>query len=149
MSYHYTESGLDNVFLGNGYKLHKTKYGEGLSIENVHGLHQTIGRWLIELPKRLNGAELRFLRTEMELSQHRLADLIGSEEQNVRRWEKDRTKAIPGTADRFVRVLYSQFIGHDDTIRQILERLAELDEIERAQAELCETDHGWTVRDAA
>ena len=67
MAYHYRESGLDNIFLIDGFRVHKTKYGRGVSIDNTEGLHKAIGRWLIDLPKPLNGAELRFLRLEMDL----------------------------------------------------------------------------------
>ena len=62
MVYHYTDSGLDNIYLQNGYVRHKTAYGEGVSIQNTEALHKEIGRWLVSLPKPLNGAELRFLR---------------------------------------------------------------------------------------
>jgi DNA-binding transcriptional regulator YiaG len=55
---------------------------------------------LIEQPKPLNGAELRFLRLEMDLSQARLGAILGSTEQNVRRWEKIRGQPIQGPADR-------------------------------------------------
>ena len=58
--YDYTESGLDNVYLKNGYKIHKTVYGEGVSIENTDGLHKVIAKWLVEMPKPLIGAEVRF-----------------------------------------------------------------------------------------
>ncbi|MBM3451491.1 MAG: helix-turn-helix domain-containing protein, partial [Armatimonadetes bacterium] len=38
-------------------------------------------------PVRLTGAELRFLRRELNLSQRRLAELLGVEEQTVSLWE--------------------------------------------------------------
>jgi DNA-binding transcriptional regulator YiaG len=98
--YHYQESGLDNVYLENGYHKHKTRYGEGVSIENTEGLHKAIGRWLVSLPKPLDGAELRFLRLEMEATQKHLAEIIGATEQTLRLWEKHRKKSIPGPADR-------------------------------------------------
>jgi DNA-binding transcriptional regulator YiaG len=149
MSYHYTESGLDNVYLGNGYTIHETKYGKGVSIQDTEGLHRVIGRWLVELPKPLNGAELRFLRLEMDLSQKALAGIIGSTEQNVRRWEKDRKKPIQGMADRFVRGLYSEYVGGDGGLRRLVDRLAELDQIDHATATLCKTGSDWEVSCAA
>ena len=76
MTYHYTESGLDNVYLIDGYTVHKTPYGKGVSIQNTEGLHRAIGKWLIAQPRPLNGAELRFIRTEMELTQRALAGII-------------------------------------------------------------------------
>jgi putative transcriptional regulator len=145
MAYHYTESGLDNVYLENGYTIHKTLYGDGVSIEHTDGLHRAIGRWLVDLPKPLNGAELRFLRLELELTQHRLADLVGSTEQNVRRWEKARTKPINGSADLLLRKLYQECIGGDGTLRAMVDRLADLDQIKAPTVCLRETETGWLV----
>jgi putative transcriptional regulator len=145
MAYRYRESGLDNVYLENGFKIHKTKYGKGVSIENTEGLHRALGRWLVELPKPLSGAELRFLRLEMDLSQSRLAAVIGSAEQNVRRWEKARKHPIPGMADRIVRALYGEYSGGDGSLRRMVDRLAELDQIDHATARLRETKLGWEV----
>ena len=56
--YHYRESGLDNVYLENGYRNHKTPYGEGVSILDTEGLHKVIGQTLICTQRPLNGAEL-------------------------------------------------------------------------------------------
>lgn len=143
MTYHYVESGLDNVWLANGYEHRKTKYGEGLSITDAKGLHKVIGRWLINLPKPLIGAELRFLRLEMELSQKSLAGIIGADEQAVRRWEKARKKAINGPADRLVRALYKECLGGDGSVRRMVERLAELDVIDAPKGHFDHTPKGW------
>lgn len=145
MHYHYTDSGLDDVFLVNGYHLHKTPYGEGVSITNTERLHKAIGQSIVERPNRINGAELRFLRLEMELTQRRLAALIDATEQKVRRWELARKKPIPdGPADRIVRAIYSEYIGGDGSVRRMVDRLAELDEREREAIRLQETeDHRW------
>lgn len=146
MAYHYKESGLDNIYLVNGYTIHETPYGEGVSIENVEELHKTIGRWLISLPKKLDGAEFRFLRLEMEMTQRHLAALLGEEEQSVRRWEKARKKSVKGSADRMMRVLYKEYVNGDGSIRAMIDRLAELDNIDRAEARLCTADHHtWRV----
>ena len=89
MRYHYTECGLDNVWLLNGYMIEQhPNYGELFAIDHVDDLHRFIGRSLIALPRLLNGAEFRFLRRELDLSQKTLADLIGSNEQSVAKWEK-------------------------------------------------------------
>ena len=145
MAYRYKESGLDNIFLIDGFHIHKTKYGRGISIDDTEGLHKAIGQWLIDLPKPLNGAELRFLRLEMDLSQKQLAGIIGSAEQNVRRWEKARKRPIPGPADRLLRALYSEFGGGDGRVRRIVGRLAELDQITHAKVRLRETRTGWKI----
>lgn len=146
MVYHYTDSGLDNIYLQNGYAHHKTAYGEGISIQNTQGLHKEIGRWLVSLPKPLNGAELRFLRIEMEQTQRHLAGVLNAKEQTLRLWEKHRKKAIPGTADRLLRAIYLEYIGGDGDIRRMLERLAELDQLEHAKGSFQETNNRWKQR---
>jgi putative transcriptional regulator len=147
--YQYTDSGLDNIVLVNGYKVHKTKYGQGVSIHDTEGLHRAISQWLIELPKPLTGAELRFLRLEMDLSQARLADILGSTEQNIRRWEKARTRPIVGPADRLMRALYNQYSGGDSDVRRMVERLAELNQVEHPKVYARETKNGWTTGSSA
>jgi putative transcriptional regulator len=146
--YHYKESGLDNVYLENGYTVHQTPYGEGVSIKNTEGLHKAIGRWLVSVPKPLNGAELRFCRTEMEQTQKHLAGVIGATEQTLRLWERHRTKAIPGPADRLIRALYAEYIGGDGHVRRMLEKLAELDQLEHARASFRATNNHWKPRAA-
>ncbi|MFO1099741.1 MAG: hypothetical protein U1E81_16110 [Xanthobacteraceae bacterium] len=141
--YHYTESGLDNVFLANGYRIHKTPYGDGVSIQDTPGLHRAIGQWLISAPKPLNGAELRFLRLEMEQTQSCLAGIVGTTEQTLRLWEKKRGKDLPGPADRLIRAIYSEYIGGDGTVRRMLDRLAELNQIEATDVRFQETRDGW------
>lgn len=148
MAYHYRESGLDNVVLENGYTIHQTPYGDGVSIKDTAGLHKLIGSWLTSVPKRLNGAELRFLRLEMEVTQRRFGELIGMDEQAVRRWEKYRTKPIPGPADRLTRALYNEYIGGDGSVRALVDRLAELDCIEKPSLRVRETKDHWQLEAA-
>jgi DNA-binding transcriptional regulator YiaG len=143
MSYHYTDSGLDNVYLENGYTIHQTPYGEGVSIEDTDGLHQAIGQWLVSLPKPLTGAECRFLRLEMSMTQRDLAGSLGLEEQAVRRWEKNRDGHFNGAADRLLRVLYVSYCNGDGEIRTLVERLNQLDQVEYAQGRFADSDNGW------
>jgi putative transcriptional regulator len=144
--YQYKESGLDNVFLENGYRVHKTPYGEGISIQNTEGLHKAIGRWLISLPKPLTGAELRFLRLEMETTQRALAGIAGTTEQTLRLWEKHKNKALPGSADRLLRAIYSEYVGGDGTVRRMLDRLAQLNQVDKIKVQFRETKAGWKPR---
>lgn len=150
MSHHYIESGLDNVVLLDGYQLTETPYGPGLSIHKVDALHEAIGRSLIHQARTLDGAALRFLRIEMDLTQARLAILLGAEEQTLRRWEKARTKAIPGPADRMLRALYGEHLGEDGNIRRMVERLAnELTDETSGSApqhlQFKQTRNGWII----
>lgn len=41
--YRYAESGLPNVWLANGYSMHDSAHGRGVSIEDIEGLHRAIG----------------------------------------------------------------------------------------------------------
>jgi putative transcriptional regulator len=142
LTYHYTESGLDDIYLLDGYTIHKTPYGKGVSIQNTDGLHKAIGKWLIAQPRPLNGAELRFIRTQMELTQRALAGIIGAEEQTLRLWEKNRKKFMPSTAERLLRAIYSEFLGNNVHIKRMLEKLADLDRVEGGKA--CFTKkNGW------
>lgn len=143
MSYHYVESGLDNVYLENGYQLHDTPYGRGVSIQDTEGLHKLIGRMIIDAPCPINGAELRFIRLELEQTQRSLAAILGVEEQALRRWEKYRNKPINGAADRLLRALYSEYTSGDGSLRARLDRLAELDCIDKPVIRLREASDHW------
>jgi putative transcriptional regulator len=145
--YQYKESGLDDVFLVNGYTTHKTPYGKGVAIQNTEGLHKAIGRALVALPRPLNGAELRFLRLEIETTQRDLAALLGTKEQNVSLWERQRKKPVPGSPDRLLRAIYSEYIGGDGTVRRLLDRLAALDQVKVGRLSFQQTNHGWKQRE--
>ena len=110
--YQYQESGLDNVWLVNGYSvIDDPDYGECVSISDTLGLHKAIAHNLIFNKPRLIGAEFRFLRKELDLSQKALSDLFGNEEQAVARWEK--TGKVPKWADRLLRACLIEFYGEE------------------------------------
>lgn len=141
--YHYKESGLDNIYLENGYRKHKTPYGEGVSILDTEGLHKAIGQGLVSAQRPLNGAELRFLRLEMKTTQKDLAGMLGTTEQTLRLWEKNRAKSLPGSSDRLLRTLYSDYIGGKGSVRSILRRLADIRERESFSSCFRETNSRW------
>ena len=143
MTYHYKECGLDYVYLENGYEIHETAYGKGMSIHHTELLHKLIGEWLVALPRPLTGAELRFLRLELEMTQRNLAAILGTEEQTLRRWEKARSKPIQGPADRLLRALYSDYQLGDGSVRRMVERLSELDQVETTPLRARECHDEW------
>ena len=124
--YHYTESGLRNIWLVNGYVLKRTSYGEAVSIRDLEGLHRYIGS-VIARQRSLSGPELRFLRKEMAMSQRELADFVGTSEQNVSLWE--RRGRVPQAADRIVKLAYLEMIKKDGSvkIRETIDFLNQLD----------------------
>ena len=145
MNYHYTESGLDSVWLEDGFALtNHPNYGELVSIEDVHGLHRAIGRWLIGQPRKLTGAEFRFLRVELDMSQRALGHFLGVTEQAVAKWEKARTKPVANTAaERLLRVLFSRYIGGNAEFASVLDRLTQLDaELAEIEVHLQKNEQG-------
>ncbi len=144
--YRYTESGLTNVWLANGYTIRKTKYGEGVSVSDVDGLHRALARALSNKP-RLTGTEVRFLRKEMGLSQRGLGELLGVTDQAVSLWE--RKGQLPKTADRLLRLIYVEHDRGNAPIRSTIERINEMDAQEREQIIAEEAKGGWKTRLAA
>jgi len=142
--YHYTESGLRNVWLANGYKVRNVGGQDAVAIHDVDQLHEQIGRALARKPY-LTGTELRFLRKEMGLSQKRLADLLGTTEQTVSLWERGRR--MPKGSDRLVRAIYMESLDGNVKIQEMIDRLIDLDEKEASKIVFEDTDFGW--REAA
>lgn len=131
--HHYTESGLDNVWLDGGVQRHETAYGPGISIKDVDGLNAVIADWLVSRKSYWSGREVRFLRKRMGLSQKGLADLLGYSDQQVRRWESDKAE-IPAPASRLIRLLVREWDAKADEpapvfIQELLEHAVEADGI--------------------
>ncbi len=123
--YHYTGCGLRNIWLKNGYAIRETKYGQGVTIHDVEGLHRAIGKALSNKPK-LTGAEVRFIRKEMGLSQNGLGKLLGVTDQAVALWEKKGR--LPKTADRLLRLIYVEHENGNAPIRATIERINEFEQ---------------------
>lgn len=140
--YHYTESGLRNIWLRNGYAEHKTAYGLGTSIEDVEGLHRAIGFCLVTRKPQLTGSEVRFLRIELSLSQIDLARVLGVSENSVRGWENHRTR-ITRPAERLLRVLYLESIKADGLVRELLDKINQLNRDAHAAKLEMEHDAAW------
>jgi putative transcriptional regulator len=144
--YRYTESGLTNVWLANGFTIRKTKYGEGVSIHDMDGLHRALARALSNKP-RLTGTEVRFLRKEMGLSQRGLGELLGVTDQAVSLWE--RKGQLPKTADRLLRLIYVEHDRGNAAIRTDIQRLNDMDSQDREQIIAEEAKGGSKTRLAA
>ena len=145
-AYHYTESGLMNVWLANGYTVRKTKYGEGVSIHDADGLQRAIAHALTNKP-HLTGTEVRFLRKEMGLSQRGLGELLGVTDQAVALWEKKGR--LPKTADRLLRLIYVEHDNGNAPIRATIQRINDIDQQSYEQIIAEETKGGWKTRMAA
>jgi putative transcriptional regulator len=140
MKYHYTESGLRNIYLLNGFETIDTPYGKATSIHDPEGLHQLIGSNLCK-KKHLTGAEFRFIRKEMGLSQSGLGKTLGVTDQAIAKWEK--TGRVPKTADRFIRLLYLESIQENIKIKSFIDQINETDRDDFAKIEIKATPSGW------
>lgn len=139
--YHYTKSGLRNVWLVNGFTPHATPYGEAMVIEDVVGLHHAIGMYLVHRKPYLTGCEFRFLRKELDLSQNALANYFGNNAQSVALWEK--RGRVPKWADRFLRAIYHEHMEGNANIREIVARLNDMDRRESERQLFEDTSEGW------
>lgn len=106
--YHYTECGLNNVYIRG-----VTIDDDGtVGIPNIIHLHVSIARAVVGKTARLNGDEIRFLRSELGMTQNNLADHLGVQIKTVQRWEKG--EVIIGKAeDILIRVTATEGLNLD------------------------------------
>ena len=140
--YRYAECGLRNVWLVSGYRAQRTPHGDAVAIEDIAGLHRVIARTIVGRPGPITGAEFRFLRKELELSQEALARYLGCDVQALARWEKGRSR-VPGPADRFLRGLTREHADGNADIRKLVERIAAGDGEEPRRLEFAFKRRGW------
>lgn len=145
--YHYTECGLDNVYLANGYKCKETPYGEAVYIEDLEGLHREIAHNLVTSKPSLNRKEFRFLRKELNLSQKAIGEIVGAQEQTVSLWERKEGK-LPKYADLIIRFLYRDLENGSVEARKLIDALHSLDKEDQDKAVFEEDDRGWKPRAA-
>lgn len=138
----YLGCGLDNIWLASGYDLETIDGEPCITVRDLDGLHQEIGRSLVKRKKLLTGKEIRFLRLQMDLTQSELARLVGCEAQQIARYEKEQNK-MPGPADRVLRMLYRDHLDDHSSARSVLEALDELDARMDDRQVFSETAEGW------
>jgi len=90
-------------------------------------LHAVIARSIIFSEDRMAGAEMRFLRIEMDISQSTLANILKTSVKNVERWESNRDKPLKGPEDFGVKALYV-FSKESREGRRLIDRIAALDQ---------------------
>lgn len=139
--FHFTDGGLRNVWLANGYITEKTPYGEVVSIPDLPGLVQAICRALIRKKSRLTGVEFRYLRQAMLMSQGTLGKAMGRSDQSVAVWEK--RGRIPKFADSMLRVLYAAHCDGNERVKNIIHALNDVDRV--IHIVMKESKKGWTA----
>ena len=141
--FHYTDCGLDYVYLVNGFEVHETPYGRGVAIENADDLHRAIAIDVVSSPQALRGQEVRFLRSLLEVSQAGLGDILGCSRATVARWEGARDTVIQGSPDRTLRMFVAMKQSGHELAERIADLLTEIDELEHQLTLFEETDQGW------
>lgn len=126
--YQYTESGLRNVWLRNGYTLTDTPYGPAVAVQNLHGLIRAIVSALVQKTSTLTSPEIRYLRHYLDVSQKDFAKLVGVQEQTVSLWERSKQR-IPKAADIVLRALVAEALsGGKLQFRELLDAISRKDE---------------------
>ena len=113
-AYRYIESGLDNVFIEGVQFLADDHGDECITIPNVNGLHRTIATGIVRRRASMSGRELRFLRSEMGMTQAELATMLHREALQVSRWERGESP-LDSNAETVVRLYASQALKLPDT----------------------------------
>jgi len=145
--YHYTECGLDYVYLSDGYTVYDSGYGPAVEVHNAAQLDREIALEIVRLQGPLTGQEVRFLRGLMDLTQQELGTLLGKDAQSVARWEKSKT-AIPRIEDIALRQIYLEKTGHSPKFVDTAQQVAAIDNrLERV--EFSEKKGKWTDEAAA
>lgn len=149
--FHYTDCGLDYIYLFNGYeKHHHPEIGEGVSIHDIEGLHKAIASLIVKDCPVIRGQELRFLRSEFRLSQTQMGYLVGKDLRSIQRWEEERNFPIPTMADKLVRAMY--LANQNDPrsfneLREILyrtqEKLENKENFKCKEITFSDTSDGW------
>ena len=122
--FHYTTSGVPDVWLDGGVETIETAYGPSTAIANLDGLHYEIAVSVITSPDRVTLEEFRFLRVELDLSQRAVAALLRTNEKSVQRWETGHSK-LPGPAAVALGAYYLSQQGRHD-FATLMDRMADL-----------------------
>lgn len=140
--YHFTDGGLRNVWLENGYAEHTTPCGDGISFHDLDGLVIAICRAPCKKPGKLTGAEFRYIRNALLLSQKMLGQLVGYTEQAVAKWEK--SGKVPKTIDLTIRLLFNEKHDGNWKVMSLIATLNDLDRASDAKIIVKEERAKWT-----
>lgn len=122
--FRYTDAGLYNVLVVQPEPFATDDHGERtFTIRNLPGLHRAIAVAIIGKNSLISGNEIRFLRTEMGLTQAELGRILHRENLTISRWERG-THDIDEMADILVRLLAKERLEISDA--PTLEAMSEL-----------------------
>ena len=119
--FHYTDGGLKNVWLANGFEIQESVYGKTMAFQDIDGLSVAICDSLARKSTRLTSPEFRYRRLALGLSQVSLARLMGNTENTIANWE--RTGKLPAMGDKLIRVLYQGHRNGERSVKDVVESL--------------------------
>lgn len=104
--YHYTECGLDNVYLENisVYTCNKCS-DEFVEIPQPVQLHIMLAIVISQKPAPLNGQEIRFLRKEVGMTGKAYAEMLGVNPVTLSKWENNNLNR-ESSSDRAIRMAF-------------------------------------------
>jgi DNA-binding transcriptional regulator YiaG len=143
--YHFTECGLDYVYLLNGYELVQDPlHGEIFSLHDSDSLFREIARTITLHKKELSYQDMRFLRKEMGLTQRQAADLLSVGLRQYQRYEKKDGEEIPRNSQDFMRIMYWDFHNDRGSISEKIKNLREeRDSKQTLHMQLLGSKEGW------
>jgi DNA-binding transcriptional regulator YiaG len=131
IDYRYDECGIDNVILKDFRVVTDDLGEEVVMIPNVNMLHRVLMRLVASKESGLQPKEIRFLRTELGLTQAQLAELVGRDAQTIGRWERGEN-SLDQTAEMVIRKHALEHAdGDDDLTMQELARRTTLTATQR------------------
>jgi putative transcriptional regulator len=124
---HFTDCGLDNVYLVNGFHFGQTGNGEEvLVIQDLDGLHAAIAKSVSSSSHPLDAKTFRFLRKHLDMAQRQIAEMLGVSEDIVSLWERAR-QPVPRYADLILRTMVKEKCSGNAELVRAIERYNELD----------------------
>lgn len=127
MTYHYKECGLDYVYLENGYTEHETPYGKGVSFDDVDAMNNGIAKIIIQHKSHLQGQDVKFLRSVINMSQTRFGHMIGVSRASIASVEAEPLKDVSKPMDKLARIFALEYID-DQKVRALIDRLGDIDD---------------------
>jgi DNA-binding transcriptional regulator YiaG len=126
-TYKYTECGLDNVSVEGINVLVDDGNEQNITIPNINGLHRCIAYGIVSKKSGMTGMELRFLRTEMGMTQADLAKVVNCAPLTISRWERG---------------------DEIDTNAQVLIRVSAAEKLHLPKRATVEEMSGWSIKPA-
>lgn len=116
-----------------------------LSLHQLQRLIHSICAALARKAGHLTGAEFRYLRQHLRLSQASLGKLLGASEQSVALWEK--LSRIPVLADKRLRLLWTEQHEGNETIARVMRRVNDVERLIHQRIVLRTTPRkGWQAK---